>query len=111
MKDNNLTQLIAEASNAIGKTWPLYAFVTSNPLAGYENSHFKKAVDEATDMIGGKLYPDTNVYEEAWRKGEIDEETLAALLRKKAFQQHHRKVFLKCVNSIQTTAKYGSGTQ
>ena len=85
MIDNNLSHLITEASNAIGKTWPLYAFVTSNPLAGYENAHFKEAVDEATDMIGGKLYPATDVYEKAWRKGEIDEELLATLLKEEGF--------------------------
>ena len=61
MKDKNLSHLINEASNAIGKTWPLYAFVTSNPLAGYEDAHFKEAVDEAADLMGGKLYPDTDM--------------------------------------------------
>ena len=85
MKDKNLSHLINEASNAIGKTWPLYAFVTSNPLAGYEDAHFKEAVDEAADLMGGKLYPDTDVYEKAWRKGEIDEGILETLLKEDGF--------------------------
>ena len=85
MKDNSLTHLITEASKTIGKTWPLYAFVTSNPLAGYENHHFKKAVDEVTDSMGGNLYPDTDVYEEAWKKGEIDEEILKSMMMEEGF--------------------------
>ena len=33
---------IEEASQVIGKTWPLYSFVTSNPLSGYEQMLLKK---------------------------------------------------------------------
>jgi uncharacterized protein YbcC (UPF0753/DUF2309 family) len=85
MKDNSLTQLITEASKTIGKTWPLYAFVTSNPLAGYEDHHFKMAVDEAASCIGGNLYPDTDVFEEFRKKGEIDEEILTSMMMEEGF--------------------------
>jgi hypothetical protein len=33
---------IEEASQVVGKTWPLYSFVTSNPLSGYEGMPFEK---------------------------------------------------------------------
>ncbi|MGK0324008.1 MAG: hypothetical protein ACJARX_001859, partial [Psychroserpens sp.] len=31
------------ASKRIGTTWPLYSFVTSNPLSGYEKLSFEEA--------------------------------------------------------------------
>ncbi len=36
-----------EASKVIGKTWPLYTFVASNPLSGYENASFQEALSTA----------------------------------------------------------------
>lgn len=70
---------IEKASRVIGKTWPLYSFVTSNPLSGYENIHFKKAVQNAENLFGGKVFPAAAVFRQAWQEGEIDKKELLTL--------------------------------
>ncbi|MGV8879621.1 MAG: DUF2309 domain-containing protein [Sphingobacteriaceae bacterium] len=75
-----LSDKIESASGVIGKTWPLYAFVTSNPLAGYENTHFEKAVLNAESLLGGRVFPKAAMFRDAWQQGEIDKETLMTLL-------------------------------
>ena len=80
MKDQSILKIVEESSKVIGKTWPLYAFVTSNPLSGYENSHFTKAVNDAETIIGGDLYPKASVLKEAWQNGEINNEILKSVL-------------------------------
>lgn len=82
MKDQKILNKIEHASKIIGKTWPLYAFVTSNPLSGSEKYHFTKAVNDVEKIVGGNLYPKTSILEEAWQKGDINNEVLKSLLSK-----------------------------
>ena len=42
-KQEQISLSLEAASNRIGTTWPLYSFVTSNPLSGYEKLHFEDA--------------------------------------------------------------------
>ncbi len=42
MIQQHILKSIEEASKVIGKTWPLYSFVTSNPLSGYEKVSFQR---------------------------------------------------------------------
>ena len=81
MKDEQIKNRIKDAAQTIGKTWPLYAFVTSNPLSGYEGIHFSKAINEAGKLNGGNLYPEAKVLEKAWQHGDIDDKRLKALLK------------------------------
>lgn len=71
---------IQEASRVIGTTWPLYSFVASNPLTGYENTHFKEAVASAKDILNANAYPAAKLYIQAWEKGAIDKNILDTLL-------------------------------
>lgn len=80
MNQNILTS-IDEASKVIGKTWPLYSFVASNPLSGYENSSFQEAVGSAQKHFNANAYPAAKLYREAWENGDIDSEILGALLK------------------------------
>lgn len=80
MNNQQILNTIEKASKVIGKTWPLYAFVTSNPLNGYENLHFKDALNQAEKLIGGNVYPEVKVIEEAWQTGQINNEVLKSLL-------------------------------
>ncbi|NEV93978.1 DUF2309 domain-containing protein [Psychroflexus sp. YR1-1] len=82
MKPDTIHQKIETASHVIGKTWPLYAFVTSNPLTGYENEPFKEATLRAEQLAGGHLLPEVSVFRNAWEKGEIDQQELKALFKK-----------------------------
>ena len=85
MNSNNLTELISTASNVVGKTFPLYAFVTSNPLAGYEKDSFFNATENAQKYFGGSFFPKASVYEQALNTGEIDTQLLENLLRVDGF--------------------------
>ena len=71
---------INTASKVIGKTWPLYSFVTSNPLSGYENLHFVKATESAEYLLGGSLLPEVNQFRQAWEQGVIHKKDLTSLL-------------------------------
>lgn len=79
MQQTTILHKINTASNSFGKTWPLYSFVTSNPLTGFENSHFKQATLEAEQLIGGHLFPEASDYKIAWQLGEIDPKELKDL--------------------------------
>ena len=80
-----LKQYVKEASNVIGKTWPLYSFVTSNPLTGYESMPFEKAVNSAKHLLGANVYPETELYKAALNDGSIENNILIDLLTKEGF--------------------------
>jgi uncharacterized protein YbcC (UPF0753/DUF2309 family) len=71
---------ISVAAESIPKTWPLYAFVTSNPLAGLENLPFEEAVARAQKLFGANAYPSANCFRQAWERKEIRSEILTELL-------------------------------
>jgi len=80
MNIKKLTELVAEASEVVGKTFPLYAFVTSNPLIGYEKDSFFNATEEAQKYFGGSFFPKASVFQQALNAGEIDNHVLKELL-------------------------------
>ncbi|MGB3152098.1 MAG: putative inorganic carbon transporter subunit DabA, partial [Maribacter sp.] len=71
---------IDEAAKVIGKTWPLYTFVASNPLSGYENTSFKDAVSSAEKHFNANAFPEAKLYRQAWEKGDINRDVLVSLL-------------------------------
>jgi uncharacterized protein YbcC (UPF0753/DUF2309 family) len=81
MIQQSIKNSISKASQVIGKTWPLYSFVTSNPLSGYEKMSFKEAGKHAKEILGAKVFPEASVYRQAWEQGEIDENELLGLLK------------------------------
>ncbi|WP_017257187.1 DUF2309 domain-containing protein [Pedobacter arcticus] len=87
MNTQNLNKLIEKAANVVGKTFPLYAFVTSNPLSGYENESFLNATQSATKYFGGSLFPEASAYQQAWDTGEIDEAVLTEILMTYGFME------------------------
>ena len=104
MKNEQLKNTIAEAARTIGKTWPLYAFVTSNPLSGYEGMPFHRAVEEAGKLSGGNLYPEPEVLEEAWQQGDINDKRLKALLKENKISESPAEN-LKQMKSTKNKAK------
>ena len=78
---------IDQASQVIGKTWPLYAFVASNPLSGYENSPFLDAVSSAQKQFNANAFPAAKRYRKAWEKGEINTDILLKLLKESDWNQ------------------------
>jgi hypothetical protein len=80
MMKQQIINSIDKASKVIGKTWPLYTFVASNPLSGYENSTFLEAVNLAEENFGANAFPSAKLYQQAWTKGDINKNVLTALL-------------------------------
>ena len=78
MIHENIQKSIEEASQVIGKTWPLYSFVTSNPLAGYEQMPFENALKYAEKHLNAKIFPNATMFRQAWEQGEIDKKVLRA---------------------------------
>lgn len=74
-----IDQTIEAAAAKIPKAWPLYAFVTSNPLAGFENKHFEEAVNEATQLFNIRGFPSPFILRKAWEAGHINPAKLQSL--------------------------------
>jgi uncharacterized protein YbcC (UPF0753/DUF2309 family) len=87
MKNHNFSKCIEEASLVIGKTWPLYSFVTSNPLSGYEDTPFRAAVNEANKYLEGNTLPTGAMLQQAWKLGEINADVLEGMLAEAQFYQ------------------------
>jgi len=85
MNQNGIENLIAKASERVGKTWPLYSFVTSNPLSGYENAPFLEAVEQAGAVFGCQVFPKADMYRMALENGEIAPLELEKLLKEKGY--------------------------
>lgn len=78
---------IDEASKVIGKTYPLYTFVASNPLAGHENSTFQEAVSTAKKHFKANAFPSAKLYRQALEKGDINSEILISLLEENTLSE------------------------
>jgi uncharacterized protein YbcC (UPF0753/DUF2309 family) len=76
----NLTiqKSIEEASQVVGKTWPLYSFVTSNRYQVMRECHLKSS-KSGTKILNANVFPESTVFRQAWEKGEIDENILKLL--------------------------------
>ena len=102
MSNQNLNDCIEEAASTIGKTWPLYGFVTSNPLSGYERLGFQNAIKEARKYTGGSFLPTGSMFRQAWEHVEFDKDILQEMLREAGcFQQ--AEYYLKEMESIKAT--------
>ncbi len=85
MNQFDMDILIEKVSDNLGATWPLYSFVTSNPLCGYESKHFLDATEEAGHLMGARMYPEANVFKKALENGDIDLKELQGLLKEKGY--------------------------
>lgn len=80
-KQEQILLSIEAASQRIGATWPLYSFVTSNPLSGYERLPFEDAVRQARRFLKSNSYPSASIYRQAYENGDIDKTVLIETLR------------------------------
>lgn len=79
--NQEILESIDKAAKVIGKTWPLYTFVASNQLAGYENMTFQEAVKSAEKNFNAQVFPEVKLYRQALEKGAINTGLLASLLK------------------------------
>lgn len=98
---------IDEASLFIGKTWPLYSFVTSNPLSGYESVPFEEAANQAREFLNATVFPETTLFRQAWKKGEIDKNVLVELLKENQLSESPEFYLQEMASHKKTTAKNG----
>ena len=87
MATQQISKSIEAASKVIGKTWPLYAFVTSNPLSGYEKTSFPEAVKTASAHLNARVFPQSHIYRQALKNGEIDNAVLEVLLKENGYSE------------------------
>ncbi|WP_415381844.1 DUF2309 domain-containing protein [Halosimplex sp. TS25] len=80
LERTTLEDSIDRAAETVGSVWPLHSFVTANPLAGFEDRPFHRAVAEAGQLFGGRGYPRPSVFRRAWEQGRIDPDVLAEAL-------------------------------
>lgn len=85
--NQSIIKSIDKASKVIGKTWPLYTFVASNPLSGYENSSFYEAASLAEKHFNANAFPAAKLYRQAWEHGDIDKNILIALLKESGLSE------------------------
>ena len=81
IKQEQILKSIEAASKRIGTTWPLYSFVTSNPLSGYEKLPFEDAVQEAGRFLKSNSYPSAANFKQAYKSGDIDKVVLIETLK------------------------------
>ncbi|OAQ38488.1 hypothetical protein A5893_13770 [Pedobacter psychrophilus] len=98
MSEQNFIKLIEKASNVVGKTFPLYAFVTSNPLSGYEQETFFNATESAQKYFSGSFFPTAEVYKQAWDANEIDGKVLKNMLFADGFTESPATYLQQLVN-------------
>ncbi len=82
MKKEVIASTINELSGQLIRNWPLYSFVTSNPLAGLEELHFEDAIKEIRKHVGISGYPSAAIFEQALRENQIDKTIIEKQLQK-----------------------------
>jgi uncharacterized protein YbcC (UPF0753/DUF2309 family) len=78
---------IENAAEYVGPLWPLQTFNAANPLVGFEDQPFDRAVQQAEQLFGGQGYPSARVFRQAWENGEIDPDVLTRRLAEHGITQ------------------------
>jgi len=76
MKKEAILGTVQRISDHLVKNWPLYSFVTSNPLSGLEELHFEEAIEDIRKYLNINGYPSAKAFEQAWARGDIDRNIL-----------------------------------
>ena len=71
---------IENAADVVAPHWPLRTYNPANPLMGFEDQPFDRAVQQAGQLFGGRGYPPARVFRQAWENAEIDPDILTRRL-------------------------------
>ena len=85
--NHQILESINQASKIVGNTWPLYSFVASNPLAGYENKSFEEVATSLKEHLNANILPEPKILKQAYENGEIDKNLLRGLLKEEGFNK------------------------
>ncbi len=83
MKKDAIADTVRSISDQLVKNWPLYSFVTSNPLSGLEDRPFEKAIEDTRKYLNINGYPSADAFEQALAHGDIDQDILQEQLQEK----------------------------
>ncbi|ERH00714.1 MAG: uncharacterized protein conserved in bacteria (DUF2309) [Halonotius sp. J07HN6] len=84
--ESTIHDSIDSAATTVGSVWPIHSFVTANPLSGFEDQPFADAVEEATDLLGGRGYPCADTFRTALERGQIDQDILVSELNERGYE-------------------------
>jgi len=87
MNLHDIENKIQHAANHLATTWPLYSFVTSNPLKGYEYLPFGEAVTKIHRLSGTSVFPSATAFKKAWERGDIKDQILRTLLQDQGYSK------------------------
>ncbi|NER11588.1 hypothetical protein SAMN06265375_10346 [Muriicola jejuensis] len=104
MSQKSIKRSVEEAAAIIGKTWPLYSFVTSNPLTGLEKMSFREAIQSAEELLQARVLPDVSMLRQAWEAREIGEEELLQLLAEGGYDKSP-EYYLQLMASVKEEEK------
>lgn len=110
MFNSTIKKSVSKASKVVGNTWPLYSFVTSNQLSGYEEMPFKTALEYASRYLGAKVYPDFSTFRSAWKHKEINENILKSLLVENGFNEDP-KHYLDLLSKLKPSKSINKNTE
>lgn len=88
---SQLTDILRESCERVSLTWPLTNFIAANPLKGYENYPFEKAIQFSENYFHAKGLPDLTFFYDQFRKGRITPRDLATALQEEP-QENRDKI-------------------
>lgn len=85
----SIAQKLDAIKHIIPHYWPIGSFIHHNPLKGFEDLHFKDALDKAQSIFGGNVYMDSSYFMDLYADGKINdailEKNIKRLLAEKRF--------------------------
>ncbi|WP_127844117.1 DUF2309 domain-containing protein [Psychroflexus aestuariivivens] len=99
-----ISKNIQTSAKVVGTTWPLYAFVTSNPLSGYESLPFKEACFRVFTKTGSIAYPEVSFFKHMMEQDFLSEKQVQDILNEHDFQGEV-KDFLSALNTFQNNSQ------
>lgn len=93
MSDSSIKKEITKLLHKIADTQPLYAFVTSNQLSGYQHFPFEDAVLSAKEELQINPYPSADQFKRAYLNGEINADIISNLLTQNGIIDHPETCF------------------
>lgn len=76
-----LSEILFESCERVSPFWPLTNFIAANPLKGYENYAFEKAIEFSENYFHAKGIPGLEFFYEHFRKGRITPKDLDSALQ------------------------------
>lgn len=68
----SIIEKLDAVKNTVPHYWPIGSFIHHNPLKGFEDMHFKEALNKAQSIFGGKVYMDSSYFMKLYKEGKID---------------------------------------